>query len=240
MLVAGEKQGVLGVFALDERRVFTDADADVLEAFAGLASVALRNAAAFEQSARQARVQRGFYRIAAALAEPLSLQETLGALAQSARDALGGAYAAAVATESGGLRIVGPANVPEPLVELFERASPELAPVLHEAADTGRPIAAPALARDDRFEPEWRAAAAEAGDDALLTTPHIDLSEDVFPESPQMQGGGAAADEEPPTGDPDLEPEQGDDSITADQVAPEEQGPGDSEGSPPEPPPETE
>jgi small subunit ribosomal protein S1 len=97
-----------------------------------------------------------------------------------------------------------------------------------------------------RVDGATAAAAAEAGDDALLTTPHIDLSEDVFPEAqpparetgslqnlPEMQGGGAATDEEPT---PDVEPEQADESIAADQVAPEEPGPGDSEGEPPEPP----
>ncbi len=68
-------------------------------------------------------------------------------------------------------------------------------------------------------------------------TPQIDLSEEVFPE--------ASADEaglEPPVseGEPEVEPERTDESIAADQVAPEEQGPGDSEGEPPAPPPEAE
>ncbi|MDQ2984108.1 MAG: 30S ribosomal protein S1 [Actinomycetota bacterium] len=99
-----------------------------------------------------------------------------------------------------------------------------------------------------RVDGATAAAAAEAGDDALLTTPHIDLSEEVFPESaaaveapegtePQLQEGETAA-EEPPA--PALEPEQADESIEADQVAPEEPGPGDSEGSYPGPPPEAE
>ena len=43
-----------------------------------LASLALRNAEAFEESSRQARIQRGFYRIASVLVEPLSLSADAG------------------------------------------------------------------------------------------------------------------------------------------------------------------
>ena len=46
---------------------------ELLEAFASLASLALRNAESFAERSRQARVQRGFYRIASLLGEPLSL-----------------------------------------------------------------------------------------------------------------------------------------------------------------------
>ena len=52
-----------------------------------LGSVALRNVASIEQSARQVRIQRGFFRIASVLAQPLSLTETLDAVAQAACEA---------------------------------------------------------------------------------------------------------------------------------------------------------
>jgi small subunit ribosomal protein S1 len=91
--------------------------------------------------------------------------------------------------------------------------------------------------------------------------PQIDLSDEVFAET--RSGEEAAAEdlaEEPateaaaeasedpesvstpdiPAGEPDLAPEQADHSIEADAVAPEHQGPGDSEGAAPAPPPETE
>src|SRR6202007_2824935 len=61
-------QGVLGV-GRRTGRPFGPRDADVLEAFAGLASLALRNAETFTRSSRQARVQRGFYRIRALLGQ---------------------------------------------------------------------------------------------------------------------------------------------------------------------------
>jgi PAS domain S-box-containing protein len=177
MLVGGDKQGVVGVSFRDPNRAFGEADANLLEAFAGLASVALRNAAAFEQSARQARVQRGFYRIASALAEPLSLHETLGAVAQSARAALGGSSAVALLTRDDGLEPVGPASVAPALAQLLRAASPDVAGALHEAAETGRLVAAPSLAQDERFEARWRRAVLLAGVRALLAIPVEDPAE---------------------------------------------------------------
>ena len=73
----GEIRGVLGVCSREPGR-FEESDLRLIEAFASLASIALRNAEAYEESARQAQVERGFYRIAAVLSEPLSEQETLG------------------------------------------------------------------------------------------------------------------------------------------------------------------
>src|SRR3989440_2831452 len=69
---AGETLGVLGVGTRGGARSFTAADTDLLEAFAGLASLALRNAESFAERTRQARVQLGFYRIAAILGHSLS------------------------------------------------------------------------------------------------------------------------------------------------------------------------
>ena len=43
-----------------------------------------------------------------------------------------------------------------------------------------------------------------------------------------------------PAPEPDVSPEQADQSVEADAVAPEHQGPGDSDGGAPEPPPEAE
>src|SRR5581483_6330937 len=74
-----EVRGVLGV-GRRGARAYGQRDSDVLEAFAALASLALRNAETFSRSARQARIQRGFYRIAAVLGESLSRTETLDAV----------------------------------------------------------------------------------------------------------------------------------------------------------------
>ena len=93
MTWSDDVRGVLGVGRREGRR-FRARDADVLEAFAGLASLALRNAEMFTQSSRQARIQRGFYRIASVLGQSLSRAATLGAVAQAAAEALGGSSAA--------------------------------------------------------------------------------------------------------------------------------------------------
>ncbi|MCW2976578.1 MAG: sensor signal transduction histidine kinase, partial [Actinomycetia bacterium] len=66
-----EMQGVLGVGRRGSRP-FDRREVEVLEAFAGLASLALRNAETFTRSSRQANVQRGFYRIASVLGQSLS------------------------------------------------------------------------------------------------------------------------------------------------------------------------
>jgi small subunit ribosomal protein S1 len=91
--------------------------------------------------------------------------------------------------------------------------------------------------------------------EAVAAAPHLDLSEDVFPEAsaaepaPELPVSEEPAAEVEPEPAPALAPEPEaeaqqeealsvDESIEADSVAPEEQGPGDSEGAPPEPPPE--
>jgi small subunit ribosomal protein S1 len=82
-------------------------------------------------------------------------------------------------------------------------------------------------------------------------TPALDLSEEVFPEGaaeapplledsvaePPEEGAEESTEEsseEAPADEPQVE--EADASVEADQVAPEEPGPGDSEGEPPAPP----
>jgi hypothetical protein len=68
-------------------------------------------------------------------------------------------------------------------------------------------------------------------------TPNLDLSEEVFSEG-QPEPVAEALPEEPTSDIPAAEPaaEEADASIEADQEAPEEPGPGDSESEPPAPP----
>src|SRR5204863_1750074 len=102
MVWGGETLGVLGV----GRRgggSFAPGEADVLRTFAGLASLALRNAETFADRTRQTQVQRGFYRIASVLGQSLSLPATYEAVAQAATEALGGSYAAVLAPRAGHL-----------------------------------------------------------------------------------------------------------------------------------------
>ena len=168
---SGEVKGVLGVGTRDAQRRLTRAEADLLEAFANLAALALRNAESFEEHSRQARVQRGFYRIAAALGQPISLEETLDALAQAAAEALGGSSAAVLMPGIDDLRLAGLHGLPGPLVRFLESGLGDPAGPLRSAARRRRVVAAPDVAKDDRFDREWREVMHECGYRSLLAAP---------------------------------------------------------------------
>ena len=168
---AGEVKGVLGVGTRDPERRLSLAEAELLEAFANLAALALRNAESFEEHLRQARVQRGFYRIAAALGQPVSLEETLDALAQAAAEALGGSGAAVLMPEAEDLRLAGLHALPAPLVRFLEDGLGDPAGPLRSAARRRRVLAAPSLAEDQRFDDGWRRVLEESGYRSLLAAP---------------------------------------------------------------------
>jgi len=148
----GRTRGVLGVGLREQRRSFSVADVELLEAFASLASVALRNAESYSERSRQARVQRGFYRIAALLGEPLSLDETYDAAAHAAAEALGGDFAAVLVADHSGLTVVGGHALPDGVRRL------EAPQALVEAAAQGQLLAASDVSADSRFDAPWQAA----------------------------------------------------------------------------------
>ncbi len=149
MVWAGETRGVLGIGVRDAKRSFSATDVELLEAFASLASLALRNAESFADSARQARIQRGFYRIATLLGEPLSLAETYDAAAHAAAEALGGDFAAVLMKSGHELLLVGGHALPDSVRAL------EMPRALLEAADDGQMLAATSVADDERFDASW-------------------------------------------------------------------------------------
>jgi PAS domain S-box-containing protein len=171
MTWSGERRGVLGVATRDPERRFDKLESDLLETFAGLASLAVRNAASFEQSVRQARVQRGFYGIASALAEPLSQPATLDAVAHAANEALGGSFTAVLLPEGGRLRLTASYGLPEKLVAALAEGVPESATVLKRAASERRLLSASSLVDDDRFADDWRELGADVGVQSLLAIP---------------------------------------------------------------------
>jgi PAS domain S-box-containing protein len=176
----GEIRGVFGVCSREHNR-FDQVDLELLDTFAGLVSLALENAEAFEDRSRQARIQQGFYRIAAVLGEPLSLEETFAAVAHAAAVALGGSSAALLMPRGERREAVGSYELPEKLRDTLARG--ELVAALDLAADDRQIVAAPDLADDDRFDPAWRKAAAAAGVASLLAVPV---------ESPRSGGAGLA------------------------------------------------
>ena len=171
MTWSGERRGVLGVATRDPDRRFGRLESDLLETFAGLASLAVRNAASFEQSVRQARVQRGFYGIASALAEPLSQPGTLNAVAQAASEALGGSFAAVLMPSGHRLELAASFGLPDAVSAALADGPPEAAAVLATAARDRRVLSASSLSDDDRFSDDWRTLAADAGAQALLAIP---------------------------------------------------------------------
>ena len=146
ILSFGETLGVLGVCSREPDR-FDESDLRLIEAFASLASVALRNAEAYEESTRQTQVERGFYRIASVLSEPLSAEATLDAVAQAAAEALGGDSAAVLRSRRGRPRLAGAHDLGPDLAG-YLRAE---AAALTAAARAGKVLASRRLDDDGRF-----------------------------------------------------------------------------------------
>jgi PAS domain S-box-containing protein len=164
-------QGVLGVGVRGGNRRFDDEDTDLLDAYAGLASLALANAQALDAHSRQARVQRGFFRVASVLGQSLSRQATLEALAQAAAEALGGEAAAVLMPHGATLELVGAAGLPEPLQAALADGVSSSADVLRSVADSGRVLASTDIANDDRFSGKWTELERSAGFQALVAVP---------------------------------------------------------------------
>ncbi len=177
MVWSDEVRGVLGVGRREGRR-FEQSDANVLEAFAGLASLALRNAEMFTQSSRQARIQRGFYRIASVLGQSLSRAATLEAVAQAAAEALGGSSAAVLVPSSGRLEAVGTHELPVGLAEMLDERATERQGPLFRAAAEGRILVSSAIADDERLPSELRDAAAASLYRSLISVP-VDAPRDA-------------------------------------------------------------
>ncbi|HJU36033.1 MAG TPA: GAF domain-containing protein [Gaiellaceae bacterium] len=170
MVWSDDVGGVLGVGRREGPR-FGERDADVLEAFAGLASLALRNAEMFTQSARQARVQRGFYRIASVLGQSLSRPATLEAIAQAAAEALGGSSAAVLVPSSGRLEAVGSYELPADLGRIFEERAAEHHGTLFRAATEDRILVSSSISDDERLLPDLRTAAVANRYRSLISVP---------------------------------------------------------------------
>ena len=177
MVWSDEVRGVLGV-GRRAGRTFAGRDADVLGAFAGLASLALRNAEMFTQSARQASIQRGFYRIASVLGQSLSRPATLEAIAQAATEALGGSSAAVLVPSSGRLEALGAYELPADLRDILNERAWERQSPLFRAASEGRIVVSSSIADDERLLPDLQEAAAASRYHSLISVP-VDAPRDA-------------------------------------------------------------
>ena len=98
--------GVIGVLGLHRATptTWTPAEISLAEAVAHETAIAIDTSRLLRESTRQAQVERGFYRIAAVLSEPLSAEATHDAVAQAAAEALGGDSAALLRAVGGRAR----------------------------------------------------------------------------------------------------------------------------------------
>jgi PAS domain S-box-containing protein len=175
----GEVRGVLGVCDREPGR-FEAGDVEVIEAFARFASLALHNAESFEERERQAQVQRGFYRIAEVLGSPLSLSQTLDALAQAASEALGAAAAVVLERTGDTIVLAGAHDLPDSIRERFAAGVGASAWPFAIEAGEGRILASTELAGDDRFDGELRELLAAEGYGSLICTPVTGVREQAY------------------------------------------------------------
>jgi PAS domain S-box-containing protein len=164
---------LIGVLALHRTTPgrWSDEEIALTEAVAREIGLAVRVAQLLRENEQRIAQQGSLFRIAALLAESLSLSDTLAALAQAANEALGGAFAAVLMPRGETLELAAGAGLPRALSEVLEDRLPDSANCLYVAAQEGRPLASPDIRRDDRFEGPWQAQAEAAGYRALLAVP---------------------------------------------------------------------
>ena len=128
----------------------TTGEATLVEAVAHELGAALHTAELFAERARQARVERGFYRIATLLGEPLALAEASTRPRRLQARRSGATRQRFYLRGAGGLGLAGGHELPGGVRELL------VAAVLARVAADSQVLAAPALADDERFDDEWR------------------------------------------------------------------------------------
>jgi PAS domain S-box-containing protein len=161
--------GLIGVLGLHRSTPtnWTPAEISLAEAVAHETAIAIDTSRLLRESTRQAQVERGFYRIAAVLSEPLSAEATHDAVAQAAAEALGGDSAALVRAVGDELELAGSHELADGLAAYLK----ENASALTACARGGKVLASRRLLDDSRFG-EGLARAAEAADrHSLLAVP---------------------------------------------------------------------
>ena len=160
---------VIGVLALHRAAPTTWMPAEILlaEAVAHETAIAIDTSRLLRESTRQAQVERGFYRIAAVLSEPLSAEATHDAVAQAAAEALGGDSAALLRAVGDELELAGSHELADRLAAYLR----EEAAALTECARGGKVLASRRLLKDSRFGDGLARAAEAANRRSLLAVP---------------------------------------------------------------------
>jgi len=160
---------VAGVLALQrsEPAAWIPTEISLAEAVAHETAIAIDTSRLLRESTRQAQVERGFYRIAAVLSEPLSAQATHDAVAQAAAEALGGDSAAVLRAVGDELELAGSHELSERLANYLG----EDTAALMACARGGKVLASRRLLDDDRFGARLARAAEAADRRSLLAVP---------------------------------------------------------------------
>ena len=170
ILVFGKRIGVLSIHRTTAGR-WSDVDVAFIEALARELGLGIHTAQLVVENERRLEIQRGFYRIATVLGQPLSLAATLDALAQAAGEAFGGAFSAVVMPRGGSLHVVGAHDLPDPLRAALEKGLAEDADALRLAASDRQLLASTSVAGDERFSERWRGLGSSCGFRSLLVVP---------------------------------------------------------------------
>ena len=181
-LLAGDR--LLGVLSIQRSvpSAWSAAEVALAEAVAREAATAVETARLLRESEQrlaeqgallkagqqQARSERGFYRIASVLSEPLSAEATLEAVAQAATDSLQGDAAAVFRPVGGTLELAARHSLPDDLATHLRAGG---AQALAPSARAGKVLASQSLAGDSRFTEALVAAADAAGFRSLLAVP---------------------------------------------------------------------
>ncbi len=160
---------VIGVLAVHrtEPMSWTTNEISLAEAVAHETAIAIDTSRLSREGTRQAHVERGFYRIAAVLSEPLSAEATHDAVAQAAAEALGGDSAAVLRAVGDELELAGSHELAEQLASYLR----DDAAALSTCARSGKVLASRRLLDDDRFGEGFARAAKAADRCSLLAVP---------------------------------------------------------------------
>ena len=177
IVVFGELIGVLAVHRTTPGP-WSAGDVQFLEALVRELGLGLHTANLLVENERRLEIQRGFYRMATVLGQPLSLRATLDAVAQAAGESFGGSYAAVVVPSGESLHLAGAHGLPDALRSALEEGIAAEDDALRLSSSGRKILGSRKLSVDERFSARWRELGRACGFESLLVVP-LDAGDDV-------------------------------------------------------------
>jgi PAS domain S-box-containing protein len=169
IVVFDELIGVLALHRVTSGR-WTSNETALAEAVAEEIGLALRVAQLLRENKQHIAQQDSLFRIAAVLGQPLSLADTLHALALAA-ETIGGSAVAVLMPRRDQLELAAGVGLRDGLSATLAEGLPDSADSLRSAANDGRVLASPDATLDDRFGRDWQELMSANGYKALLAVP---------------------------------------------------------------------